>query len=113
MGGNIKMKYGDYVSVKGISTFEYNSIGEKEHHIGDCIESRKGIILRKTRRATGYYNEGYIDQSNLFLPEIPPHLEVDKWHTVYEVALSPRGIKVFVTEDNMELIRSLFGHTDD
>ena len=104
------MKLGQRVKFKNIVSFDYN-----EHNIkcvnkistNKCYCGNEGIIIRKTRKATGVYHRSYggrgmtIDGYDEFEPA---YLDVKEWYIVYEIAYNINNKPVLVLPEDIQSI---------
>ena len=90
------------VKFNKITRMEY--IDRRKRKIKYFVGETEGIVVRKTRKATGFYRLGDYDEQ--------PRLEVDKWHILYEVAYKLTRLPVLVSPEDIDAY-DVYGAFDD
>jgi len=103
----MELKLGQRVAFNKITAFEYDpddfKYGTYKSKQKLNIEPKEGIIVRKTRKATGTYtSSGGGNEDGDF---DPPYLSVDKWYVVYEVAYDIKRKSVIVSPEDLEVMK--------
>lgn len=102
-----RFKFGDVVLISESVSFRYPEFEEeasnyKGRYVNKGGSKSEGIVLRKTRKATGYYDKGVAYASFSGQDPEPPSLSIDKWYPVYVVAIKPHGTLIFAEENAIE-----------
>ena len=97
---NDNLILGQKVKFSLVTYFEYDDDKYKKKE-KESFKAEIGIIVRKTKKATGYYSDSVEDFDGEWSP---PCLKVDKWHDVYEVAYCIREKTILVSPEDLEII---------